>query len=64
LDPLVRGCSHAFLPYRGADSAKNMIVPHHGLHFAGEHARRLEVGMEAAVESGERVALEILQALA
>lgn len=64
LDPLVRGCSHAFLPYRGADWAKNMSLPHHGLHFAGEHARRLEVGMEAAVESGERVALEILQALA
>jgi len=41
-----------------------MIRPHHELHFAGEHARRLEVGMEAAVESGERAALEILQALA
>lgn len=64
LDPLVRGCSHAFLPWRGADWAGNMIRPHHELHFAGEHARRLEVGMEAAVESGERAALEILQALA
>jgi monoamine oxidase len=31
------------------------------LHFAGEHTRRLEVGMEAAMESGERVALEVLE---
>lgn len=32
------------------------------LHFAGEHTGRLERGMEAALESGERVALDILGA--
>ena len=32
------------------------------LHFAGEHTGRLERGMEAALESGERVALSILGA--
>ena len=37
-----------------------MIRPHRRLHFAGEHTRRLEIGMEAAMESGERAALEIL----
>jgi len=62
-DPRVRGCSHAFLPWRGADWSQSMTRPHHQLHFAGEHTRRLEVGMEAAMESGERAALEILQAL-
>lgn len=32
------------------------------LHFAGEHTGTLERGMEAALESGERAALEILGA--
>ena len=32
------------------------------LHFAGEHTRELEVGMEAAMASGERTALEIASA--
>jgi monoamine oxidase len=40
-----------------------MIQPHERLHFAGEHTRRLEVGMESAMESGERAALEIIQGL-
>jgi monoamine oxidase len=31
------------------------------LHFAGEHTRRLEIGMESAMESGERAAFEILE---
>jgi monoamine oxidase len=37
-----------------------MSKPFGRLHFAGEHTRRLEVGMEAAMESGERAALEIM----
>ena len=41
-----------------------MRLPYHGLHFAGEHLRRFEVGMESAMESGERAALEIGEALA
>jgi len=32
------------------------------LHFAGEHTGTLERGIEAALESGERVAREILAA--
>lgn len=61
--PLVAGCSHAFLPWRGAAWAAAMSKPHVHLHFAGEHVRRLEVGMEAAMESGERAALEIMGVL-
>jgi monoamine oxidase len=40
-----------------------MATPHQRLHFAGEHTRRLEVGMESAMESGERAATEILERL-
>jgi monoamine oxidase len=39
-----------------------MAQPFGRLHFAGEHTRTLEIGMEAALESGERAALEILAA--
>lgn len=63
-DPLQGGCSHSLLPWRGAAWAAALAKPHHQLHFAGEHARRLEVGMEAAMESGERTALEILESFA
>ena len=61
--PLVRGCSHQFQPGRAFDWTHEYIKPHGLVHIAGEHARRLEVGMEAAMESGERCALEILQRL-
>ena len=33
------------------------------LHFAGEHLRRTEVGMEAAMETGERAALEVAETM-
>lgn len=32
------------------------------IHFAGEHTRQLEVGMEAAMASGERAAVEVAMA--
>ena len=63
LMPLIRGCSHQFVPGRAAAWSLAMIKPHEALHFAGEHTRRLEVGMEAAMESGERAALEVLDKL-
>jgi monoamine oxidase len=62
-DPLQGGCSHALLPWRGAAWAATMARPYHQMHFAGEHTRRLEVGMEAAMETGERAALEVLESL-
>ena len=58
--PLQRGCSPMFAPGQVTAFANEMIVPHGRLHFAGEHTRRLDYGMEAAMESGERAAFEIL----
>ena len=59
--PLIQGCRHMFAPGQIARFAREMIVPHQRLHFAGEHTRRMEFGMESALESGERAAVEILQ---
>lgn len=39
-----------------------LAEPHGRLHFAGEHTAMLAVGMEGAMESGERAAAEILTA--
>lgn len=58
--PLQRGCSPMFAPGQVTAFANEMILPHGRLHFAGEHTRRLDYGMEAAMEAGERAALEIL----
>ncbi|MXW21717.1 MAG: NAD(P)-binding protein [Gammaproteobacteria bacterium] len=58
--PLQRGCSPMFSPGQVTAFANEMILPHGRLHFAGEHTRRLDYGMEAAMEAGERAALEIL----
>jgi len=63
-DPLVQGCRHIFAPGQVSRLAGPMIEPHGRLHFAGEHTRRLDFGMEAALESGERAASEVLARLA
>lgn len=59
--PFVHGCRHSYAPGQAARFRHDMIKPHGRVHFAGEHTRRLEVGMESAMESGERTALEILE---
>jgi len=56
----VEGCRHSYGPGQCAKFAVEMIKPHGRLHFAGEHTRRLDVGMESAMESGERAAIEVL----
>lgn len=58
--PLIQGCSYSLAPRVGRDWALAAMKPHLRLHFAGEHTRRFEVGMEAAMESGERAALAIV----
>lgn len=60
----VSGCRHSYGPGQVSRFAHDMIKPHHRLHFAGEHTRRMEVGMESAMESGERAAFEILERMA
>ena len=58
-DPLQRGCGFSLAPGQVNGFARDMLKPWQVLHFAGEHTRRLDYGMEAAMESGERVAVEI-----
>ena len=60
-NPYIQGCRHLFAPGQITRFAKDMIAPHHRLHFAGEHTRRMDFGMESALESGERTAAEILE---
>lgn len=59
-DPLIQGCRHLFAPGQVTRFAADMIKPHAGLHFAGEHTRRIDFGMELALESGDRAAFEII----
>ncbi len=40
-----------------------LAAPHGRIHFAGEHTARIARGMEGAMESGERAALEAIAAL-
>jgi monoamine oxidase len=61
--PTIRGCSHQYVPGKTLAWARVMGKPHDHLHFAGEHLRTMEVGMEAAMESGERAAREIAERL-
>lgn len=53
--------------YRGPGDIRrfgNVVADaHERIHFAGEHTAVLMMGMEGAMESGERVALEVLQRL-
>ena len=38
-----------------------VATPHGRIHFAGEHTSVFAMGMEGAMESGERAAFEILE---
>jgi len=60
----VEGCRHSYGPGQVTRWAEDMIKPHGRIHFAGEHTRRLDVGMESAMESGERAAIEIITRMA
>lgn len=59
-DPLQRGCGFSLAPGQVNRFARTMLEPWKTMHFAGEHTRRLDFGMESAMESGERAAMEIL----
>jgi monoamine oxidase len=59
--PYIWGVRHNYAPGQVARFRDTMIRPYERMHFAGEHTRRLEVGMESAMESGERAAFEIIQ---
>lgn len=60
-DPLQRGCGFSLAPGQVNGFARDMIKPWQVMHFAGEHTRRTDFGMESAMESAERAAIEILE---
>lgn len=54
----------AYMHWRPGEAARwagTMAAPAGRLHFAGEHTGHLHTGMEAAMESGERAAVEIME---
>lgn len=60
-DPWQLGCGFSLAPGQVNAFGQTLADPWQVLHFAGEHTRRIDYGMEAAMESGERVAVEIGQ---
>ncbi len=62
-NPLQRGAYFHWAPGQVTRLAPHVAAPLGRLHFAGEHTAQLMSGMEGAMESGERAALEILERL-
>jgi monoamine oxidase len=56
----VTGNKHIFQPGQVTRFGQQIADPWQRLHFAGEHTRDIEPGMEAAAATGERAAFEIL----
>jgi len=61
--PFVNGCRHSYMPGQITAFHEAMTVPHGRMVFAGEQVRRLAIGMEAAMESGEAAAVQIIEAV-
>jgi len=59
--PYLNGCGHSYSAGQIKRYAASLPAPEGRIHFAGEHTRRREFGMEAAMASAERVVGEILQ---
>jgi monoamine oxidase len=60
-DPFALGDWAVWEPGQVSAFAKAIGKPHGRLHFCGEHTAVSNRGMEGAMESGERVALEVVQ---
>lgn len=58
-EPYVHGLRHSYDAGQMTAWQSTLADPWHGLHFAGEHTREREMGMEAALESAERVLREL-----
>jgi monoamine oxidase len=61
-EPWARGLRHGYRPGDAHRFAPLLSQPHGLFHLAGEHTRQQEFGMEAALESAERVIAEVLSA--
>ena len=60
-NPWLQGHTMYRRPGQIARFGNNIADPHGRIHFAGEHTSVTMLGMEGAMESGERAAFEILQ---
>lgn len=58
--PFIGGCGHSYAAGQVSRFAGDLPAPEGHIHFAGEHTRRREFGMESAMASAERVISEIL----
>lgn len=61
--PFIGGNKHVFGAGQVKSFAKEMGDPHGRVHFAGEHLRKVDLGMEAAMETSELAALNVLEKL-
>jgi monoamine oxidase len=59
-NPFVGGNKHCFAVGQIRRFGKEMALPHGRVHWAGEHLRRIELGMESAMETAEIAAAEII----
>jgi monoamine oxidase len=59
-EPLIGGEKYVMGPGQVTRFAGAIAQPVGPIHWAGEHHKSLEVGIEAALQSGERAAREIL----
>ena len=60
-DPLQLGCGFSMNAGQVNAFGREMRKPWGVLHFAGEHMRQIDFGMESAMESAERAAGEVLE---
>ena len=63
-DPFAGGDYAIWGPGQVTEFVEHVGKPHGRIHFCGEHTALSSRGMEGAAESGERAALEVLEALA
>lgn len=63
-DPFSGGIYSAWKPGQITRYAATIAAPHGNILFAGEHTAMLNRGMEGAMETGERAALEALDRIA
>lgn len=61
-DPYAAGDWAVFAPGQITRFGEDMAKPHGRVHFCGEHTAIANRGMEGAMESAERVAIEIMSA--
>ena len=58
----IGGCGHTYSAGQVERFAAALPEPDGRIHFAGEHTRQREMGMESAMASAERVVTEIVSA--